>query len=318
MFPGQRLSKSNTPAGHKLGLMDVSLRLLRAFQAVAREGSVGRAARRMFVSQPALSQDIRRLERMVGAELFVRDSRGMTPTPAGEILADGVGRALAILDRSTALARDVAAGRRPAVTLAYTPSIGNHLLPLLLPELERCLPQLEIDEREVDTGEAGPAVESGRCDLALAHCPEPSPLLDATVLARDPLVAAVSADHPLAGASAGPVALRDLAGLDLLLWPREVAPAYHDRILDVCRKAGLPGAVRTGPRRALTRSYLLAEADTFALLPNGAATLSVPGVAFLALAEPEATVDLVLLRSRTDTRPGPEAVAAAVRRLVSR
>lgn len=298
--------------------MDLSLRLLRAFLAVAEEGAVGRAAKRLFVSQPALSQDIRRLERLVGVELFVRDSRGMTLTAAGQVFAEGVRQAVTILDRTATMARRTAAGHRPGVTLAYTPSVGNHLLPLLLPELERRVPDVEIDERQVDTGEAGPAVESGRCDLALAHCPEPSPLLHATVLVHEPLVAAVAADHPLARDAGRAVALSELAGLDLLLWPRDVAPAYHDRILEVCREAGLAAEVRTGPRRALTRSYLLAQADAFALLPTGAAALRIPDVAFLPIQDREATVDLVLLCPRDEIRPEAQAVATAVSDLARR
>ncbi len=291
--------------------MEASPRLLRAFLVVVEEGNLSRAAARLFVSQPALSQDIRRLERLAGAELFTRGSRGMEPTPAGLVLADGVRQALGILDRAAEQARRTAHGRRPSVTLAYTPSVGNHLIPRLLPELERHCPQVEIDEREVDTGEAGPAVESARSDLALAHCPDDSALLEAAVLADEPLVAALAEDH----GPPRPVALRELGGLELLLWPREVAPAYHDRILEVCRKGGLAVTVRTGPRRALTRSYLLTQGGAFALLPSGAAALRVPGVRFLPITDAAATVPLTLLSPRHGARPEAAAVIAAVRAL---
>jgi len=291
--------------------MDVSLRLLRAFLVVVEEGNMSRAARRLFVSQPALSQDIRRLERAVGTELFVRGSRGMTPTPAGRHFADGVRQAINILDRTAAQAARTALGLRPAVTIAYTPSVGNDLLPRILPELERRCPDVEIDERQVDTGEARPAVESGRHDLALAHCPDPSTLLRAVHLADERLVVAIASTHELVRRGS-PVALRALAGVDLLLWPREVAPAYHDRILSVCRSGGLPVTVRTGPRRALTRSYVLAEENAFALLPRGAAGLQVPGIAFLELTDPEATIELVLLAPRHGARAEVEAVATVL------
>ncbi|WP_202637888.1 LysR family transcriptional regulator [Bailinhaonella thermotolerans] len=283
--------------------MDVSLRLLRAFLAVAEERHVGRAAQRLFISQPALSQDVRRLERELGVTLFTRSRAGMTPTPAGEEFAAEVRRALEILDRAVAAAR----AEPPTLTLAYTPSIGNRLMPLLLPELERARPGLRVEERELDTGEVGPAVESGRFDLGLAHCPDPSPRLSRHVLADVPLVVALGAAHPLAREDA--VDLRELSGLDLLIWPREVAPAYFDRLLEICRAAGLDPALRTGPRRALTRAYVLASGTAFALLPGGAAHLAVPGVVFLPPRAPGATVTLELLTRRSDPRPE---VAAAV------
>lgn len=291
--------------------MEASLRLLRAFLVVAEEEHVGRAARRLFISQPALSQDIRRLEREVGADLFVRGSRGMTLTPAGRDFAGAVRRALNTVDLAVTMARRTAAGDRPLVSLAYTPSLGNHLLPLLLPELERDCPEVAIEEREVDTGEAAAGVEAGLYDLALAHCPDPSPRLTARPLGDEPLVVTIAADHPIARRG-GPVALRELAGLDLLLWPREVAPAYFDRILAVCGGGGLEAPVRPGPRRALTRSYVLAQEPAFALLPRGAAALQVPGVEFLPVRDLEATVSLVLLRRRDDARAEVGAVAAAL------
>ncbi|REF00432.1 LysR family transcriptional regulator [Thermomonospora umbrina] len=297
--------------------MDLSLRLLRAFLVVAEEEHVGRAARRLFVSQPALSQDVRRLERQVGVALFDRGPRGMTLTPAGAAFADAARGALLALDRAADDARRAGgAGNRPRVSLAYTPSLGNDLLPRLLPELERRRPHIEISEREVDTGEAAPAVEAGRSDLALAHCPDPSPRLRATPLADEPLVAAVAADHPLARRD-GPAALDELAGLDLLLWPRRTAPAYHDRILEICRAAGLTVTVRPGPRRALTRSYLLAGRDVFALLPRGAAALPVPGLALLPLRDPDAVVPLVLLGRHDEDRPETAEIADALRETVA-
>ncbi|MEO5876636.1 MAG: LysR substrate-binding domain-containing protein [Streptosporangiaceae bacterium] len=270
--------------------MDASLRLLRAFLVVAEEEHVGRAAQRLLISQPSLSQDVRRLERAAGVELFSRSRRGVELTPAGRIFADEVRQALDLIELGADQARRTAAAERPRVSLAYTPSLGNRLLRLLLPELERRCPDLEIEERELDTGEVGPAVVSGRFDLGLAHCPARAPGLRQVVLAEEPLVAALGSGHRLARRGE-PVAIAELAGLDLLLWPRELAPDYHDHLLRIC---GQP-SVRTGPRRALTRSYLFAEEGVFALLPAGASAQSVPGVTFLPLEDERATAPLVLL-----------------------
>jgi hypothetical protein len=105
--------------------------------------------------------------------------------------------------------------------------------------------------------------------------------------------------------------------MDLLLWPRPTAPAYHDHILRICRRAGLSVTVRPGPRRALTRSYLLAQEQVFALLPQGAAALRVPGIALLPLRDEAATVPLVLLSRHDEDRPETALAADALHQTVA-
>jgi DNA-binding transcriptional LysR family regulator len=291
--------------------MIVSLRLLRAFAVVGVEGNVGRAAAKLYVSQPSLSQDIRRLEREVGTELFIRGPHGVRLTPAGEILHRDVQAALTLLERSVESARAVARSERRRVVLAFSPSIGHRLVPLLLPALEHDLPDLAVDEREVDTGEVTPGIRSGRFDIGLAHCATSEPELHATPMGDDPLCVALASDHP-AAQRGEPVWLRSLKGLSLLLWPREVAPEYHDHILEVCAHAGLPAPVVPGPRRSLIRSYLLSEGGIFALLPLATSALHVPGVTFLPVLDEQAAVPLVLIRRQSEERPEVLRVAARV------
>jgi DNA-binding transcriptional LysR family regulator len=282
--------------------MNVSLRLLRAFLAVAGEGNVGRAAAKMFVSQPALSQDVRRLERTVGTELFERGAYGVRLTPAGEVLFRDVEAALSLLDRGVERARAAAHSERRKVILSFTPSIGHRLIPALLPALEDKLPGVTVDEREVDTGDVVPGVLAGRFDLGLVHCAPEDPRLHPTPLGHDPLCVAISSLQPLAR-SGSPVSLRALDGLSLLLWPREVATGYYDHLLAMCTGAGLRPAVVPGPRRTLIRSYVLAEGDVFCLLPSAVAGLNVPGVTFLPVRDEAATVPLTMVRRIDDERP---------------
>jgi DNA-binding transcriptional LysR family regulator len=282
--------------------MNASLRLLRAFVAVGNEGNVGRAAARLFVSQPSLSQDIRRLERAVGTDLFIRGPHGVRLTPAGEILHREVDAALTMLDRGVERACAAAREERRRVVLAFSPSIGHRLIPALLPALEDRLPTVTVDEREVDTGDVTPGILAGRFDLGLAHCAPDDPGLAATRLGDDPLCVAVASDHPAATRSE-PVHLADLAGLSILLWPRDTAPEYYDHILGVCAASGLQPDVVPGPRRTLIRSYVLAAGDVFCLLPKATSGLNVPDVSFLPVADTTATVPLVLIRRVDDPRP---------------
>jgi DNA-binding transcriptional LysR family regulator len=297
-------------SGHPANL---SLRLLRAFVAVCKEGHVGRAAAALFVSQPSLSQDIRRLEREVGTRLFERQPRGLSLTAAGEDLFRGVQAGLALIDRSFAQAQLTATGARPSLTIGYSPSVGNKLMPALLPLLEQELGTWEIDDREVDTGEVGPGVLAGRFDAGLAHCPAPHPGLTATHLVDEPLCVALSASHPLA--SRTHLRLDELGDSALLIWPRDSAPEYYDRILGLCFSAGLrPGGIKE-TRRAMVRSYLLDDNRTFSLLPASIENLRIAGVRFLALEASTLTVPLVYLRRTEDDRTELGAVEALSRQV---
>lgn len=280
--------------------LDVSLRLLRAFVAVAREGHVGRAAQRLYVSQPSLSQDIRRLERRVGVDLFVRSARGMETTPAGGALLAGVESGLLAVDRAVADAGALGGAGKRMVSIGFSPSIGNRLLPALIPVLGRLAPDIFVDEREVDTGEVGPGVRAGRYDIGLAHCPSPDPELTLSRIADERLCVAVAVDHPAAGRTS--VSLADIAGMSIVLWPRDTAPDYYDHLLRICGIAGITPAVVQGPRRAILRPYLFADRTAFCLLPVSTARLAVPGLAFLNVTDDHARVPLAAVRRTDDAR----------------
>lgn len=291
--------------------LDVSLRLLRTFVAVAETGHVGRAAQRLFVSQPSVSQDIRRLERAARVELFERTSRGMELTPAGAAMLTGVRNGLLAVDRGATEAAALGGVVTRSVSIAFSPSVGNRLMPALIPTLVRALPGIAMDEREVDTGEVGPGVRDGRFDLGIAHCPSAESELHATPLFAEPACVAIAADHPLARRSTATVA--DLEGLDLVLWPRDTAPDYYDHLLSICASTGQPPRVVPGPRRAIIRSYLLSSRSTFCLLPASTASLTVPGVAFVPLTDDAARIPLVALRRRDDARPDVLAIEQLAR-----
>jgi DNA-binding transcriptional LysR family regulator len=281
--------------------MNVSLRLLRVFLVVSREGNVGRAAAALFVSQPALSQDIRRLERELGTQLFVRGPQGVTLTPAGQEFRRDVDDALALLDRAVERAQSPARSRR-RIVLGFSPSISHQLMPSLLPVLESRLPDVLVDEREVDTGEVAPGVRSGAFDIGLAHCQGEQAGIASVTVRFDELCVALAADHPLAGRG-GAMRLAELGDLPLMLWSRELAPEYHDTLVAICNQAGLSPRIVPGPRRAMIRSYAVSDGSVFCLLPRSTSNLQVPGVAFLPVADDHARISLDAVRRERDDRP---------------
>ena len=287
--------------------MNSSLRLLRVFLAVSKEGNLGRAAATLYVSQPSLSQDIRRLERELGVQLFVRGPHGVALTAAGEELRRDVEDALALLDRGVERAQNVGSATKPRVTLGFTPSIGQELMPSLLPTLEGRLPKIVVEEREADTGSVTTGVRSGVFDLGLVHCQGVEDDIASMTLRQDELCVALAANHPLSGRGQ-PMNLEELGDLPLMIWPREVAPEYYDTLIAICHKSGLLPEVVPGPRRAIIRSYTVSGGSVFCLLPLSMSHMQVPGVSFVPIADPEARLPLDLVRRKREDRQEVTAV----------
>src|SRR3954463_12192752 len=128
--------------------MNVSLRQLRAFLAVARLGSFTRAAALLHLTQPALTVQIRQLEQVLGVRLLDRTTRSAEPTRVGEELAHALGPLLADLDAGLAGVRDLAARRRGLVRLAALPSVASTLLPTAIARLQARNPGIRVQMRE--------------------------------------------------------------------------------------------------------------------------------------------------------------------------
>ena len=191
--------------------------------------------------------------------------------------------------------------------LAFSPSIGLELMPTLLPLVERRLPGIVVDEREADTGAVASGVRSGIFDLGLVHCQDAEKSLSVVTLRHEKLCVALAADHPLS-VRGQPICLQELGDLSIMIWPREVAPDYYDTLIAICRQAELTPAVVPGPRRAIIRSYKVSSGSVFCLLPLSNSHLQVPGVSFVPVADPHATVALDLVRREREDRQEVTAV----------
>lgn len=216
--------------------MDLEPRLLRYFLAVAEELHFGRAAARLYIAQPSLSNQIHNLERILGVDLFVRSSRKVQLTPAGRALLEEAPVALAALARAAERARLAGAGVAGTVRLGYAPMAGYETLGALLASVERDNPDLQVVAREHFSSELPGLVFAGDLDVGIALFPEAMPGVHATPLRSEPLALLCGKDHPLAGVDPVPVA--DLRDETVLLFPRELAPGYYDRVIAACAQSG--------------------------------------------------------------------------------
>jgi DNA-binding transcriptional LysR family regulator len=223
--------------------MDLEPRLLRYFLAVANELHFGRAAARLYISQPSLSNQIRTLERALGTDLFARTSRQVELTPAGRALLEEAPLALAALERAAERARLAGEGIAGTVRLGYSPMAGYETLGAILSAVEHDSPNVTVVASESFSGQIPGRVLAGELDAGLALFPESMRGVRSELLRMEPLALLLGEDHPLA--KADPIPVRRLERETLLLFPRELAPTYYDRVIAACEQAGFQPRVKT-------------------------------------------------------------------------
>src|ERR1700731_3298525 len=148
--------------------MDLEPRLLRYFLAVAQELHFGRAAARLYISQPSLSNQIQNLERALGTDLFVRNSRQVALTPAGRVLLEEAPLALGALERAAERARLAGAGIAGTVRLGYAPMAGYETLGAILTAVEHDSPNVTVIASQLYGAEIPGRVLAGDLDIGLA------------------------------------------------------------------------------------------------------------------------------------------------------
>lgn len=214
----------------------MELRQFECFVAVAEEAHFGRAAQRLYVGQPTVSHQIRRLERELGATLFERTSRQVRLTKAGERLLP---QARAVLAAAEAARCSVLEGReraRRTLRLGTCSGLGEHLH-RVLNSLAALKPDIAVDLVSTPADARAEAIASGRLDAALTHGHQQAASgVDCLDLWLDPLVAAVPGRHPLAARSE--ISLGELADLPLRLLPRRGNPVLVDCVMNACAAAG--------------------------------------------------------------------------------
>jgi DNA-binding transcriptional LysR family regulator len=292
------------------------VRHLRYFTVVADELHFGRAAERLHMAQPPLSQRIQRLERELGVRLFERSSRQVSLTPAGRALVGPAHDVLAAVDRLVAGAGEVAGGAAGRLRLGLLPETGAATMAAVVRRVARSRPALGLDLSGATTSEALRALADRSLDVATVRFPvEEAGLLVGPVL-HQPWGVVLPAGSPLARRRR--VVLADLGDTPLALFPRATAPGFHDELADACARRGWQPAAIHHPG-GTAAALALALAGTAATLVDATTARREPGVAWRPLAGDPlvARVALVWPTAR-GTGAAVEAVAAAVAEALGR
>jgi len=285
--------------------MNIELRQLRYFVAVAEESHFGRAAARLHMTQPPLSQTIQALEASLGTPLFVRTRRSVALTPAGQALLPEARRILQQAGALPDLARRAASGQSGLLALAFVSTADYSVLPPLLREFRERYPQVQIDLREATTDVQLEDLMQGRIDAGLLipplHDKAKGELDYRTVLSEPLILAAPRALKALRGKSA--VTLATVADLPLIIFPRRIAPAFHDAILGCFRDAGLTPRIGQEAIQMQTIVGLVSAGMGIALVPQSVSNLKRPGVDYKPLAGPASPVETGLAWRRDNRSP---------------
>ena len=214
----------------------MELRHLVSFLAISEELHFGRAAARLHLAQPSLSQQLQRLEQSVGVQLVARTSHEVRLTPAGQVLDTEARGILAHVDRAREGARQAAAGRTGTVRVGYNYPAGQYVLPRVLAKVHAELPEVAVTPREMRTGPQTEAILDGTLDIAMVYGRPTDAALASRRLLRLPLVALVGERHPWANRSQVPFA--ELANQACILFRRERSPSMYDVVTRTAQAAG--------------------------------------------------------------------------------
>ncbi|MDR3098269.1 MAG: LysR family transcriptional regulator [Paraburkholderia sp.] len=298
------------------------LRQLRYFVAVAEEQHFGRAAARLSMTQPPLSQAIRALEETLGVELFARTRRSVELTAVGADLLPEVRRLLAAAQALRPLAQSLARGEAGVLALAFVSTADYGLLPLLLREFGARHPRVRLQLAEATSDVQIDELVAGRIDAGLVIAPLPprhAGQLAYLPVAREPLVVAMPAelsartgdpgDSGDSGESAAhgwcetPVSLAELADIPLVVFPRHLAPGFHDTIMDCYGAAGLAPRVGQEAIQMQTIVSLVSAGMGIALVPRSLRHLRRTGVVYRPLAEAAPTIETGLVWRADEVSP---------------
>lgn len=258
----------------------IDIRHWRQFAAVAQELHFGRAAQRLHMTQPPLTQAIAGLERRLGLQLFDRSQRRVRLTPAGQALLPQV---LDLLDRAQALpgqARAVAAGEVGRLRLAFVSTVGFDLLPQWVRAFRAQWPGVRLELVEATGDVQLQALERGEMDAGLLlHSPGHAPAaLQGLCVAREPLVLAVPEHHPLAAQAQ--LSLLDGLAQPLVIFPRPILPSLFDAIMALYRAAGRVPVIAQEAIQMQTIVNLVSAELGVAWVPQSVRQFQRPGVVY--------------------------------------
>jgi DNA-binding transcriptional LysR family regulator len=282
----------------------MELRHLRYFVAVAEELHFTRAAERLHIGQPPLSQQIQALEHEVGARLFERSKRWVRLTEAGRLFLDDARRILALTEQAAESARRAQRGEIGELRIGFT--FSTPFTPLFARVVNRYreqFPAVTLTLHEMATLHQIEAIAQRTMDLGLVRFPEETipAEVSLTTLRRDPLLLVLPSSHRLAGRDA--IALKEVADEPFVMYPTGAGTGLRPLILRLCRVAGFAPRIGQEANEASTIIGLVAAGCGISVLPGSFDTIQMEGVCYRPISDTDAVTTLYLARRSDATSP---------------
>jgi len=262
----------------------VELRHFRYFVAVAEECHFGRAAERLFITQPSLSHQIRQLEQAVGAALLERTTRKVELTPAGKLFLERAQAVLAAAEDAVVDAARASRGEIGRLSIGFTGSATYDLLPSVVKIVRECLPHVSLElHGDLLTPAQVTGLLDGRLDVGFLRPPVRAPDINLQIVRREPLVAVLPETHPLAVSET--ISLSDLAADPFVSYPSQIRSVMHDAVEEACRRAGFRPQVALEVHEVATLLSFVAAGLGVGLVPLSAQRLRITGAVYRPLRE---------------------------------
>jgi DNA-binding transcriptional LysR family regulator len=267
-------------------------RKLHYFVAVAEELHFGRAARRLNVSQPPLSIQIRALESELGTSLFTRNRRNVALTEAGRTLLTEVRKILLQLDHTRAVVQRAGRGEIGKLAIGFITPVEYNVLPGLVGEFRRRYPDVLLTLRETMSDQQLAELDSEMLDIGLLTAPVHRPSIEWRTIWRERVVLAIPARHDFARSTSIPV--RRLANERFIMFPRSIAPVLYDDVMQFCRRGGFSLRIVQEAAQSQTIISLVSAGIGLAVLPESIQGLRRAGVAYRPFREKSPSVETVI------------------------
>jgi DNA-binding transcriptional LysR family regulator len=282
----------------------MELRHLRYFIAVAEELHFGRAAQVLGISQPPLSQQIQALEQEIGARLFERTNRRVELSEAGRLFLAEARLVLAQVDKAADVARRAQLGQLGELKIGFTSSAPfNSSIPQAIFAFRQAFPAVHLALQEMSSKEVAEALVDESVQVGIMR-PLPLPeSLVAVELFREPLVAIIRADHPLAVGSEKGLQLSALAAEPFVFFPRSYGSGLYAQLLNLAREAGFSPLITQEAGEPMTIIGLVAAGLGVTVLPASYQRMRIDGVVYRTLLDAEANTAVWLVQRRDQHSP---------------
>lgn len=279
----------------------MELRHLKYFLAVAEELHFGRAASRIYIAQPPLSQQIKQLEAEIGVKLFNRTKRTVELTEAGKVFQREAYAVLERLDKGIIKAQQAARGEAGWLSIGFVSSINYEILPNVLREFRRQCPDVEIFLQEMHNPEQNQSLLERRIHIGFARMPAESEELIRKVVAREPLIVALPAANKLAKKDV--LKLSDLINEPFIVFSQSRPSPLREYILRLCAEAGFQPSVVQQVGEIQTALGLVAAEIGITLVPASTHNLHREGVVYKNLTEPQPIIEMTMQYRKDETSP---------------